>query len=277
MAVVNTWVGGPVDLTKLPIGTGRVSTTAASVGGLFACVGGTTTMGGAMRAGPWIDEGAGTWDATRKVRVAGAVGWPMARFRETLQGEVRRLESNGLPVGLVSGTFPIAAQDPAYAYDRNPNSIGEHDLSVELPRLAQVAARASCLPMGAIGILRNGVAVFAAIDARQRDAVAYETQDVCDGHPGQTSRYHYHEVPSCIRDAATGPSTVVGFAADGFPIVVERDAQGRLPTNADLDECHGRSSPVSLDGAVVSTYHYSATAEFPYFMGCYRGARPLRL
>ena len=109
------------------------------------------------------------------------------------------------------------------------------------------------------------------IDERNRDAVAYETQDVCDGHPQQAGQYHYHAVPSCLLGASKGASTVVGFARDGFPIVVERNAAGELPTNADLDECHGRTSPVLLDGEVVTTYHYSATYEFPYFIGCYRG------
>jgi hypothetical protein len=122
-----------------------------------------------------------------------------------------------------------------------------------------------------VAVLRNGVVVFASLDAMNRDAVAYETQDACDGHPEMSSTYHYHDIPSCVRDATTGSSTVVGFAKDGFPIVVERDGDGNLPTNADLDECHGRVSPIELDGVVVETYHYSATYEFPYFMGCYRG------
>ena len=83
--------------------------------------------------------------------------------------------------------------------------------------------------------------------------------------------YHYHSVPSCIRDASVGSSTVVGWIVDGFPIVVERDAKGALPSNADLDECHGRTSNILLDGAVLNMYHYSATLEFPYFIGCYKG------
>ena len=74
-----------------------------------------------------------------------------------------------------------------------------------------------------------------------------------------------------VRIAAVGPSTVVGFAHDGFPIVVERDARGNLPTNADLDRCHGRTSTIVLDGKKVEMYHYSATYEFPYFIGCYAG------
>ncbi|MFM8303427.1 MAG: YHYH protein, partial [Actinomycetota bacterium] len=222
-------------------------------------------------AGPWIDEAAGTWDATRKVAVQGNVSWPIAQYDEQSEADTRRISSNGLPVGMVTGTFPIAATDPAYAYDRNPNRIAATALTFTLPLVPTAAETPGCLGMGAIGVLRNGVALFAPVDEQLRDAVAYETQDVCDGHPQQASQYHYHAVPSCIVDASTGPSTVVGFALDGVPIVVERDASGALPKNADLDACHGRTSPILLDGEVVTMYHYSATLEFPYALGCLRG------
>jgi hypothetical protein len=270
--IVNVWEGPAADLTALPIGTEHVSTTGAAVGDLFSCDAGNPNGGGAFAVGPWIDEAAGTWDRTEKVSVQGEVSWPMAVYDETVDGTERTITSNGLPVDMITGTFPVAADDPAYSYDRNPNIIAETALSISLPVAPTVADTATCLSKGVIGILRNGVAVFAPVDERNRDAVAYETQDECDGHPQQSSTYHYHDVPSCVLDASTGPSTVVGFAYDGFPIVVERDAAGDLPTNADLDECHGRTSPILLDGEVVETYHYSATYEFPYFMGCFRGA-----
>jgi hypothetical protein len=269
--IVNTWVGPSADLTALPIGTTHVSTTATAVGGLFVCDAGNPNGGGAFVAGPWIDESAGTWDLTQKVSVQGAVSWPMAEYTETVEGDQRVIASNGLPVGSVTGTFPVAADDPAFAYDRNPNTIGETALSVSLPVEPTVAGSPACLGKGIIGVLRNGVALFAPVDELNRDAVAYETQDQCDGHPQQTSTYHYHDIPSCVRDASTGASTVVGFAYDGYPIVIERDAAGNLPTNADLDECHGRTSPILLDGEVVTMYHYSATYEFPYFIGCFHG------
>lgn len=271
--VTNTWVGPPADLTKLPIGTSHVSTTAAAVGGLYACDAGSPNGGGAFRAGPWIDEATGTWNANEKVSVQGSVAWPMAKYREVVEGSQRKIESNGLPVGNVTGTFPIAANDPAFAYDRNPNSIAETAITKVLPVTPTVAAAPTCLGKGTIGVLKNGVALYAPLDERNRDAAAYETQDDCDGHPQQASTYHYHDVPSCLLDAATGPSTVVGYAHDGYPIVVERDAKGDLPTNADLDVCHGRTSPVLVDGTVVTTYHYSATREFPYTLGCYHGVQ----
>ncbi|MGJ8722676.1 MAG: hypothetical protein ACSHW9_12615, partial [Salinibacterium amurskyense] len=65
--------------------------------------------------------------------------------------------------------------------------------------------------------------------------------------------------------------TLVGYALDGFGIYVERDSAGNLPTNADLDECHGRTSTVLFDGVEQEMYHYSATLEFPFTVGCYAG------
>ena len=66
----------------------------------------------------------------------------------------------------------IADDDPAYAYDRNPNSIAESAINVTLPVSPTVAATATCLPKGTIGVLKNGVALFAPVDAGNRDAVA---------------------------------------------------------------------------------------------------------
>lgn len=270
-SIVNTWKGTPVDRTKLPIGTAHVSTTAPASGDLFACDAGNANGGGAFAVGPWIDEDAGTWDATRKVSVQGKVSWPMAAYDEVVRDGSRTITSNGLPVGEVTGTFPIAADDPAFSYDRNPNSIAVTAISKTLPVAPEAASAPSCLTKGTIGVLRNGVALYAPVDERNRDAVAYETQDQCDGHPQQSSTYHYHDIPSCILEASTGASTVVGFAYDGYPIVVERNADGDLPTNQDLDECHGRTSPVTLDGKVTTIYHYAATYEFPYSVGCFHG------
>jgi hypothetical protein len=270
-AIVNTWIGPPMDTSKLPIGTSKVSLDGPSVGGLYSCDGGNPNGGGAEVAGPWLNESAGTWDLSKKISVQGAVTWPMASYSEEIDGSSRVITSNGLPVNEITGTFPIAADDPAYSYDRNANRIAGAEVMITLPLQPVKATSPTCLGKGRIGVMKNGVALYASLDQRNRDAAAYETQDKCDGHPQQASVYHYHEIPSCIRDAATGSSTVVGFANDGFPIVVERDANGDLPTNADLDVCHGRTSLIQLDGKLVEAYHYSATYEFPYFIGCFTG------
>ena len=50
----------------------------------------------------------------------------------------------------------------------------------------------------------------------------------------------------------------------------------RVLTNADLDECHGHTHTITWDGKAVVMYHYHATREFPYTVGCFRGASPAR-
>jgi YHYH protein len=270
-SIVNTWSGATVDPAKLPIGDAKVSTTGAGVGKLYACRAGDPNAPAASAPGPWLNEAAGTWDSTKKLAVNGEVSWPSAKYSETVTGGKRILTSNNLPVDIKTGTFPIAPDDPSYAYDRNPGRITAADTTITLVETGTVSSTVSCLAEGPVGMLKNGVMIFNSLDARGRDAVAHESQDLCQGHPAMTT-YHYHNVASCLRNAASGPSTVVGWVADGFPIVVERDASGALPTNADLDECHGRTSPILLDGKVVTMYHYSATLEFPYFIGCYRGS-----
>jgi hypothetical protein len=269
--IVNTWSGATVDPAKLPIGDSNVTTTGAGVGKLWTCREGNPNAGGAQADGPWLDVAAGTWDSTTKLAVKGKVSWPTAKYTEKVSGGKRVLTTNDLPVDGQTGTFPIAVDDPSYAYDRNPGRVTETPTTVSLAETGTVAAKPTCMSEGPVGMLKNGVSIFNSLDGRGDDAVAHESQDLCNGHPAMTT-YHYHNVPSCIRDATTGSSTVVGWVYDGFPIVVERDAKGALPTNADLDECHGRSSPVMIDGKTVTLYHYSATLEFPYFIGCYRGA-----
>lgn len=269
-AIVNKWTGAKVDPTKLPIGDSSVSTSGPGVGKLYACRAGNPNAPGASADGPWINVAAKTWDSTTKLAVKGEISWPSAKYSETVAGGKRTLTSNNLPVDMKSGTFPIASDDPSYAYDRNPGRITATDTVIALPEIGTVATKPSCMSEGAVGMLRNGVRVFNSLDAKGLDAVAHESQDLCQGHPAMTT-YHYHNIPSCLRNAATGPSTVVGWIADGFPVVVERDSSGALPTNADLDECHGRTSPILLNGKVVTMYHYSATLEFPYFIGCYKG------
>jgi len=259
-----------VDPTRVPLGDGHKSTTTPAQGSVYYCnqPGG---VGGANGAGPWIHGT--TWDSTAKVAVRGDVTWTHADYNQTVQGDTRVIVTNDLPKGQPTGTFPIAPSDPAYQYDQNPNAITAQPNTIRLPVSPAPATQPGCLGGGPIGILDDGVYLFDALDGPGRDAVAHETQDRCDGHPAPGGAYHYHDVSSCILAGAKGSSTVVGWAFDGYPIVVERDAAGKLPADADLDGCHGRTSPILVDGTVVTMYHYDATLEYPYTLGCFHGTR----
>jgi hypothetical protein len=113
--------------------------------------------------------------------------------------------------------------------------------------------------------------LFDALDAQERDAPAHEVLDLCEGHPERTGMYHHHDVPICQLAQASGAATLVEYALDGFGIYVERDAKGNMLTNASLDACHGRTSAVPWDGQTVTLYHYVATREYPYTLGCFMG------
>jgi hypothetical protein len=223
---------------------------------------------GAVANVPWIHNT--SWDPGQKIVVQGKVRWPRARITITLRGNSRVIHTLDLPVDATTGTFPISPSSAAYRYDRNPNKIVPQNDIFELPRNPLPARQPGCLGSGPIGVLTNGVLLFDALDAAGRDAPAHEIQDSCDGHPDQRDVYHYHSVSACVLANATGHSTLVGYAVDGYGIYVERDAHGKLLTDADLDACHGRVSPVLWNGRRERIYHYDATPEYPYTIGCFR-------
>ena len=261
--------GDPTDPTRLPIGDGRVSTGGPQEGWIFACAIGTG--GGAFVEGPWIKSD-GTFDYRNKAVVDGSVVWP-GSVQISSDGTTRTINSNGLPSSNEpTGVFPIQTTDDAYSYDRNPNSIAAQSVSYSLPAKPQKAASPSCI-RGTVGVAKNGVAIFDGLDAGARDAVAHEVQDGCAGHPQAAGVYHYHSLPTCLNAGKSKRkhSKLVGWILDGFPIFGYRGKHGELLTDADLDVCHGHTHRVKIDGKKQRIYHYHATLEYPYTVGCYAG------
>lgn len=256
-----------IDPTHLVVGDGMTTTTTPKQGYLYTCrvqSGG----GGAPAKGPWFNSD-GTWNSITKVAAQGAVSW-VSQFVATLSGEALNINGNGLPSHM-TGTFPIQASDPAHAYDPNPNTIAPQTIAWGLPGNPQVNATPTCTG-GVIGVLLTGARLFNAVDGENRDALAWEIQDSCQGHPENSGAYHYHSVSSCVQKDTPGQhSPQVGYAADGFGIYGNQGEGGAALTNADLDECHGHIHAVMVNGISVSQYHYHATKEFPYTLGCFRG------
>ncbi|HVW66559.1 MAG TPA: S-layer homology domain-containing protein [Candidatus Peribacteraceae bacterium] len=258
-----------VDDTALPVGDGHVSTTAKE-GYIFSCQTSFNSMGGANGTTPWI-HGL-TWNRSEKPSVSGSKSWSNGQFSITTSGDMRVITGNDIPMNAITGTFPIQQSDPAYQYDRNPNSIQTQTISLSLPLNPTVAANPTCVPMGLIGVAINGVAIFNGLDAEGRDAAAHEILDACEGHPQQQGMYHYHDESPCLHDTNTaGQSPLLGYALDGFGIYGKYDENGNALSSADLDECHGRTSPVMWDGKLVTMYHYVLTDDYPYTVGCFKG------
>lgn len=261
--------GNPLDPKHLPIGDGKTTETPTK-GFLFPCQTSFRGGAGAFRDGSWIHTD-GTWDQTSKPIVSGDVAWDHYRYEIRVEGDKRKLVGNGLP-DHHTGTFPIPRDDDAFNYDRNPNSIRETTIEFSLPLVPALAKTPSCVPMGTIGVMSSGVALFNAVDEQGRDAVAHEIQDKCDGHPQREGQYHYHSLSRCLEKGnGNGHSQLFGYALDGFGIYGRFGEDGKELTDADLDECHGHTHEIIWDGKPVVMYHYHATREFPYTVGCYRG------
>ncbi|HET9721543.1 MAG TPA: YHYH protein [Candidatus Saccharimonadales bacterium] len=254
----------------LPTGDGKYTTDGAKQGYIYACQGYSNNLksqqGGAGQRGPWF-VGTTQYDINKKLHVQGDVMW-QASFSNTVSGDTRTIISNNLP-NHPTGVFPISPTDPAYAYDRNPSSIEGQTMTYQLSADPTYSLTPTC-EKGQVGVMLTGVALFNGFDAAGRDAGAWEIQDSCQGHPQKDGIYHYHTLSSCIKDVSV--RTVIGFALDGFPITGPQVSKNNILTTQDLDECHGLTSQVVLDGKNVTTYHYVMTQDFPYSANCFRGA-----
>jgi hypothetical protein len=184
---------------ELLVGDGKVSNK-PQAGYVFACNHNFRT-GGVRHVGSWFYGD--TWNPLDKPRVQGRVLWPNASFAATAQENMLAIKGNGLPVGTPTGTFPIASDDTAYAYDTNPNPISAQQLAFNIPIKPVKVQEPRCLPMGMVGFTMNGVAFYNALDDAGHDAAAHEVQDLCDGHPQGKGQYHYHSGSSCLPRVTT--------------------------------------------------------------------------
>ncbi len=228
-----------------------------------------TNAPGSQQDGDWIDQADRTYDVTRKLFFQGNVFYPNAVFTITTTADQRMIAGNGLPLGVPTGTFPVATSDPAYAYDRNPNQVTAQSISFAIPRNPAVTGAASCT-YKEVGITLDGVQVHGPLDSTGRDELAHEVQDVCTGGPQPGGGYHRHGLSECTPHIHEN-AALVGYALDGFGIFSPYDQNGKELTTADLDECHGTTSDIPWEGKTVSMYHYVMTRDFPYTVSCFKG------
>lgn len=261
---------GPLDRTKLTLGDGKFSKSPKK-GYIFGCNTSFSRNEGTSTKGFWINQDAGVWDMTKKVSVDGTISWPKAVWSTTQEGNNRKLFGNGLPLHQ-TGIYPIRNSDDAYEFDRNPNDLKEQQVNLLLPKNPSLLSTPECVG-GEVGIMLSGIPIFNGFDAGGKDAVAWEVQDGCGGHPQKDGMYHYHGPSNCLTDktAANEHSALLGYAFDGFGIYGIKGANGIELSTAALDECHGHSHVINWDGKDVEMYHYHMTYDFPYSVGCFRG------
>jgi hypothetical protein len=250
----------------LPVGDSKYSTTTAEKGKIYMCHANfvPASQAGAQKRGPWFVNNNTEWDINLKSAIQGSVEWEQ-KITIELQNGNRVINTNSLP-DHHTGVFPVSNSDPARVYDANPNTIQEQALLYTVP--AQPAYGTPQCMGGEVGVMITGAALFNGFDAGGRDAGAWEVQDTCDGHPQGDGEYHYHTLSRCIAD--TSVTKVIGYALDGFPITGPKVGENNILTTDDLDECHGIVSTLTLDGKLVTIYHYVMTQDFPYSASCFR-------
>ncbi len=146
---------------------------------------------------------------------------------------------------------------------QNQNSIGEQNITFQIPLTPKEASNKASTPMGPIGISRNGVVFFnqyAAGGAPLTNEI--NSFDQYLGHPANTT-YHYHIKPKFLTDTF-GEGAFLGLLSDGFPVYGPLE-NGSTITNSDLDDYHGHISATA--DFPEGIYHYHITNEDPYLNG----------
>ena len=265
-SLICTDSSGP-DCSKLRLGDNFLSTTNPAKGHLFSCSGKNPDAPGANASKiTWIDLISNTWDFFKKPWLPeGSFNPGNGEYSETTSENKRNITTNNLPLDGKIGDWPMTNYHELTAIDRNPGIPKAEIINFEYPLSPIEQVKPSCVSLGAIGIAKNGVVIYSAVDARGEDAVAREIVDIFGGHPAQSS-YHYHFVPERLDDTflEDGHSGVVGYINDGFPIHGYKGVGGVEVNNDALDICHGHNHD-------DIGYHYHATIEYPYTIGCYIG------
>lgn len=241
-------------------------------------------------------------------------------------GTSRTLTANGIPDHAV-GEFPNS---------NNPNTITEQSISATYTLTPTQSDLASQLggPRGVTGHILNGVKIDAGtggscddsgnncsladnsgswnIEALGQSSFDFGTDDN-NAHVQPNGEYHYHGMPEgfiALRGGSSSTMTLIGWAADGFPIyarygysiaddatsdlvsitgsyqLVETVSSSRPSTDVyelgtfaqDWEYVEGSGDLDECNGRVGVTpefpegiYHYYATDSYPYFQRCVKG------
>lgn len=144
------------------------------------------------------------------------------RVTEEARDGFRIIRSNGIP-DHAPGVFPNAG---------NPNTIREQEYVFRMPLTPARAAQTTPVPPHLFGVAINGVPFDpGTAEFWNRDPMSGWNYDALSGridlgldtsnaHVQPNGAYHYHGVPmELARSRAKGDEmTLVGYAADGFPI-----------------------------------------------------------
>lgn len=149
-------------------------------------------------------------------------------------------------------------------YAQNPNHIATQTIEFHIPLNPVAATNHQATPLGPIGVALNGVPLFNQYAGPNQPLTnEINSFDQYNGHPQQTSVYHYHVEPLALT-VQYGEDALLGFLLDGFPVYGPME-NGQPVTNANLDQYHGHYHATA--GYPSGIYHYHITAAAPYING----------
>lgn len=186
------------------------------VGGVGGA-GGVGGMGGVGGAGGMGGMGGGPPDCPVLLDLAGTdgpgPGYPAPQLAVDCANGRVRVTSNGIP---------------HYRFVQiTPNDLAPQNHVFEFPQDPRPAAEPSDIPLlGVAGVAVNGAPFYGPNEADRPDPfgdpIANGIMDMCAGHTAMRGDYHFHALPeACLTLApppADGPSPILGYALDGYPI-----------------------------------------------------------
>jgi hypothetical protein len=184
-------------------------------------------------------------------------------------------------------TNPVAA---GAVLQPGKSALVSNNYNYTLPLTPQWSTTTTAAPLGPIGIMLDGGVLFNPYDAGLEPAmsanflitvggVTASFIDNCNSH--SPMNFHYHAVPNCLVQWATGQNVsvqsvtdvssttlpavdqanalakkpvLVGFAFDGYGVYDNIDMNGNTIPVSSLDACNGIFSPVP--GYTAGIYHY---------------------
>lgn len=152
-----------------------------------------------------------------------------------------------------------------------------------LPTSPQFTAKVTTAPGGSIGVMTSGSVLYNPFTADQTTSAMADNFSVtnaagitawfidqCAGHPDPTNAYHYHGEPDCFV-SQTGPSRIIGFALDGFPIYGPNDIKGNPVPVGSLDQCNGINSATPEFPTGIYHYVLPGTLDSTSSIRCFHG------
>jgi|TARA_B110000914_G_C15452982_1_gene441887 hypothetical protein len=192
----------------------------------------------------------GLWPRMAKGEVYNVSG---NKLKVTEDEDYLYFETNNLPDHKLTRTNPNEAKSKNY-YFTIPKSPKFRDEPYKITKKTQE-----------IGVALNGIIIAAPYDSQDKIAPYNRIVDECSSHSDPQGMYHYHFAPLCLKNSngesiGVNPQNQIGWSFDGFKIYGLADRKKHMPI---IDECNGHSHG--------EEYHYHATIDFPFFMGCFKG------